>query len=95
MFSNTESWGNYGRTGYSKSGYKTYLFNPKSRRFRLKRYYKNGYQKIVHREVYKKNYGDIPKNYEIHHINKNKYDNRPQNLVALSKREHRQLHKKK
>jgi len=35
---------------------------------------------------------EIPKGYEIHHINKNAQDNRIENLQLLNKTEHRQLH---
>ena len=73
-------WGGYGKTGYTKSGYKTY--------------YKSGRQHIVHREVYKKHHGNIPKGHEIHHKNHNKLDNRPSNLVAMSKEAHRLHHLK-
>lgn len=50
-----------------------------------------------HRTVYEEHYGPIPKEsngrtYEIHHINGDHYDNRPENLVALTKAEHRSLH---
>lgn len=68
------------RYSYSNSGYKMY--------------YERGYPKYVHRENYKKYYGNIPKNYEIHHIDKNKYNNHPSNLVALSRRQHRKIHNK-
>lgn len=35
---------------------------------------------------------DLPKNIDVHHINHNKLDNRPENLVALTKSEHAKLH---
>ena len=64
---------------YSNTGYKMY--------------YHRGHPKYVHRENYKKHYGSIPKNYEVHHIDHNKYNNHPKNLIALSKKEHRKLHR--
>lgn len=72
------SWGSYGNTGYV-NGYKTFKHN--------------GHNKFVHRHVYEKNYGHIPKGYEIHHINHNKLDNRPTNLQMMSRQEHRNYHR--
>lgn len=62
---------------------------------------KNGYYVIrhssqiytsLHREVYKKYNGDIPKGWEIHHKDCDKTNNNPQNLIALSRSQHRLLH---
>ena len=75
------SWGRYGNTGYNRNGYKTFKYNKK-------------YDKLVHRHVYEKYNGYIPKGYEIHHINHNKLDNRPHNLQMMSRREHMNHHKK-
>lgn len=49
-------------------------------------------REFLHRYVYKKYYGKIPDNYEIHHIDKNKDNNDISNLKLLSCEEHRQLH---
>lgn len=46
----------------------------------------------LHRLVYKKYVGEIPRNFEIHHKDFNKLNNAPENLVALSKDEHKILH---
>jgi len=49
----------------------------------------------LHRLVYKYYYGNLPKGkYVIHHINGLKYDNRPENLIALNSiQEHRRIEK--
>jgi hypothetical protein len=51
-----------------------------------------------HRRVWHDNYGDIPLDengmtYEIHHINGNHNDNRPDNLKCVSIKEHYNIHK--
>lgn len=43
---------------------------------------------LMHRYVWEKEKGKIPKGYDIHHINKKKYDNRIENLECLPKAEH-------
>lgn len=43
---------------------------------------------LMHRYVWEKNYGKIPLNYDIHHINQLKHDNRIENLECLPKSEH-------
>ena len=73
-------WGHYGRTGYSNSGYKTYRHNGKTN--------------YVHRLVATKAYGKIPKGHEVHHKNRIKTDNRPQNLQVVSKAQHMAIHTK-
>jgi hypothetical protein len=46
----------------------------------------------THRTVAEKAYGEIPDGYQVHHINSNKLDNRPENLQVLSREQHRQIH---
>lgn len=41
-----------------------------------------------HRLVYEENFGPIPNGYIIHHKNGVKFDNRPENLEALSREQH-------
>lgn len=56
-------------------------------------YYLNSTNRVrLHRYVWEKEIGKIPKGYEIHHINRNKADNRIENLRLLSCSEHRKLH---
>lgn len=50
---------------------------------------------MAHRLVYHHFYGEIPDGYIVHHKNRNKSDNRPKNLIALSKSDHAQYHNNK
>jgi hypothetical protein len=43
---------------------------------------------LMHRYVWQKEKGKIPKGWDIHHINEDKTDNRIENLECLSKPEH-------
>jgi len=43
---------------------------------------------LKHRKIWMENYGEIPKDKIIHHINGNKKDNKIENLQMLSRREH-------
>ena len=58
-------------------------------------YYKtfNNYT-ALHREVYEKYHGRIPEGYVIHHLDGNKTNNTPENLIALTKNDHTRLHQK-
>lgn len=46
----------------------------------------------MHRYVYEKEVGKIPKGYDIHHVNGKKYDNSIENLMCISKSEHTKLY---
>lgn len=46
----------------------------------------------LHRQIYIYNFGEIPKGYVIHHKDENTLNNKPSNLVAMSKSEHMRLH---
>ena len=48
--------------------------------------------KLLHRLIYEEVYGPIPKGWSIHHLDMDKTNNNPGNLVALSKRNHHKLH---
>jgi len=48
--------------------------------------------KWVHRELYEINFGKIPALYEVHHIDKNPSNNNLENLIAIPKEFHLQLH---
>jgi hypothetical protein len=47
-----------------------------------------GNRTLMHRYVWEKEKGAIPDNYDIHHLNGIKSDNRIENLECLSKSEH-------
>ena len=73
----------------------------------MKTKYGNGYQrtdgyiqitsgpykgKLLHRLIYEECYGSIPKGYTIHHIDGDKTNNNPGNLMLLTKSNHHKLH---
>ena len=51
--------------------------------------------KLLHRLIYEEVYGSIPKGYAIHHIDGDKTNNNPGNLMLLSKSNHHSLHMNK
>ena len=50
---------------------------------------------LLHRLIYEEVYGSIPKGYAIHHIDGDKTNNNPGNLMLLSKSNHHKLHMNK
>lgn len=46
----------------------------------------------LHREVYRAEHGSIPAGMDVHHVDEDKTNNEPANLVALTRSEHRKLH---
>lgn len=48
--------------------------------------------KLLHRLVYEENYGSIPNGFCIHHIDNDKTNCSPDNLMLLSKSNHHKLH---
>lgn len=62
---------------------KSYFVSDNSKTKKINGYVTEITGKLVHREVYTKNFGAIPKNHHIHHIDGNKTNNTPKNLVAL------------
>lgn len=51
-----------------------------------------GDRELLHRQVWKDAYGEIPRGFNIHHINGDKLDNRLENLEMLSASEHTKKH---
>lgn len=48
--------------------------------------------KLLHRLVYEEHYGSIPKGFCIHHLDNDKTNCNPENLMLLSKSNHHKLH---
>lgn len=48
--------------------------------------------KRLHRTVYEYFYGDIPKGYDVHHIDENRANNNIENLRLLPSKEHQHIH---
>jgi len=66
----------------NKSGYKVFKQNGK-------------YQSVHKRVLEKKLGGKVYPGFEAHHIDGNKNNNRPSNLTAVKKSDHRNIHSKK
>lgn len=50
------------------------------------------YGKYLHRLIWSKNHGVIPDGCDIHHVDEDKTNNDPQNLVLIERSFHRHLH---
>lgn len=48
--------------------------------------------KLLHRLIYEEHYGSIPKGFCIHHLDNDKTNCNPENLMLLSKSNHHKLH---
>ncbi len=51
--------------------------------------------KLLHRELWEKEHGEIPKGFDVHHKNENKLDNSLENLELISHSEHLKRHNSK
>lgn len=47
---------------------------------------------FTHRKVAKKKYRVLPEGFEIHHIDHNRENNKPDNLILLHERDHKRIH---
>jgi hypothetical protein len=47
---------------------------------------------LMHRYIWEKEVGTIPKGHDIHHLNEQKWDNRIENMECLPKPEHTRKH---
>lgn len=54
--------------------------------------YFDGRRKRLHVYVWERDHGTVPQGYQVHHIDFNKDNNEPENLVCLSLHEHQSLH---
>lgn len=50
--------------------------------------------KLLHRLIYESNFGPIPNGFHVHHLDNDKSNNTPTNLVLLSISHHHSLHMK-
>lgn len=53
------------------------------------------HNQLLHRLIWEKHYGEIPKGYHIHHRDLNKLNNNIENLELISSSQHSTLHHKK
>ena len=56
--------------------------------------YIGSYGKILHREIWKRFNGEIPKGYVVHHIDGDPSNNKIENLQIMTQSEHIMLHQK-
>ena len=48
--------------------------------------------KLLHRLIYEENFGSIPEGFHVHHLDKDKSNLDPSNMILLSKSNHHKLH---
>ncbi len=73
-----------------------YYRQPKSRHRTVRVYYRSnkigGKVLALHREIWKNNFGKIPKGFHIHHKDGNTFNNSVNNLECISASNHARLH---
>ena len=69
---------------------KNYHRYPEAKQLSRRNYYYNG--EFLHRQIYKDNFGEIPKGFHIHHKDHDVFNNKPNNLQVISNSEHGKLH---
>ena len=89
-------------TGFKRRGYEMRkkkelpyrIFDRKKFTLRNHGYYArtDGDRELMHRYVWMKEKGEIPKGYDIHHKNHDCHDNRIENLELLTKSEHARVY---
>lgn len=52
----------------------------------------DGNREYLHRDIWKHFNGEIPKGYDIHHIDEDRHNNKIDNLVLVAKDQHTRLH---
>lgn len=67
--------------------------NSKSSRYEWIKYGNNKSSKSEHRLIAENKYGEIPKQYVVHHIDHNSLNNSPDNLQMMSKKDHDFFHR--
>jgi len=65
---------------------------PKAARVNESGYEVSGKGLLIHRNAYYERFGKIPKGWHIHHIDEDKLNNKPENLIALPGELHFALH---
>ena len=69
----------------------TKFYSGKDKYFRS---FKNPKTKYLHRAIWEDTFGEIPKNYHIHHKDGNKFNNSIENLDIIHRAEHLSFHQK-
>jgi len=71
------------------------FFRPKKYKKGYATFREEGKNIFVHRRTAEKKYKVIPKGFHVHHIDEDKTNNRPDNLILLHWKDHDRVHRKK